>query len=311
MTAPSSRQQRSCKVGVILPLFEDGLDGKTPKWSDLAEFARVAEDVGFDSLWIPDHLVFHADDGTASGMWDGWSLLAAVSAVTHRIELGTFVTCAGWRNPALLAKMADTVDEISSGRLILGLGAGWHAAEFRAFGFPYDHRFARFEEAIAIITGLLRHGYVDVVGTYWSARECELRPRGPRQHGPPIMIGTTGKRMLALTAQYADLWNVWFDETDNDINQLQPLLEIVDAACAAVGRVPETLERTAAVNVDVFPISPSPKSIAPLTGTPEELADQLRAHAAIGITHLQVWPEPNSSRGLERFARVLEAIDRG
>jgi alkanesulfonate monooxygenase SsuD/methylene tetrahydromethanopterin reductase-like flavin-dependent oxidoreductase (luciferase family) len=244
-------------------------------------------------------------------MWEGWSLLAAVSAVTRRIELGTFVTCAGWRNPALLAKMADTVDEISSGRLILGLGAGWHAAEFRAFGFPYDHRFARFEEAIAIITGLLRHGYVDVAGTYWSARECELRPRGPRPNGPPLMIGTTGKRMLALTAQHADLWNVWFDETDNDIEKLQLLLESVDAACAEVGRMPETLERTAAVNVEVFPASPSPKSIAPLTGTPEDLADQLRAYSAIGVTHLQVWPEPNTARGLEQFARVLEAMDRG
>jgi probable F420-dependent oxidoreductase len=311
MAVPSSHPRRSCKVGVILPLFEDGLDGKTPKWSDLAEFAHVAEEVGFDSLWIPDHLVFHADDGTTSGMWEGWSLLAAVSAVTHRIELGTFVTCAGWRNPALLAKMADTVDEISGGRLILGLGAGWHEPEFRTFGFPFDHRFGRFEEAVAIITGLLRHGSIDVAGSYWSARECELRPRGPRPGGPPIMIGTTGKRMLALTAQYADLWNVWFNETDNNIEKLQLQLESVDAACAAMGRVPETLKRTAAVNVEVIPASPSPMSVAPLTGTPDDLADQLRAYAAIGVTHLQVWPEPNNVRGLERFARVLEAMDRG
>jgi probable F420-dependent oxidoreductase len=311
MNDSSSRPGRPCNIGVILPLFEDGLNGKSPTWPDLVEFARVAEDIGFDSLWVPDHLVLIEDPGSTTGMWEGWSMLAALAAVTQRIELGTFVTCAGWRNPSLLAKMADTVEEISGGRLILGLGAGWHEPEFRAFGFPFDHRFARFEEAVAIITGLLRHGSIDFEGTYWSARACELRPRGPRPTGPPIMIGTTGKRMLSLTAQYADLWNVWFAEIDNDIEKLQLLLESVDSACASMGRAPETLGRTAAVNVEVIPSAQAPKSVAPLTGAPEDLALRLMAYAAIGVTHLQIWPEPNTVAGLERLARVLELMDRG
>ena len=227
------------------------------------------------------------------------------------MELGSFVTCAGWRNPALLAKMAATVDEISGGRLILGLGAGWQEPEFRAIGFPFDHRVARFDEALTIVAGLLRTGQVDVEGTYWSARDCELRPRGPRPNGPPIMIGTTGKRMLELTARHADHWNVWFDEIDNSLDRLTTLLEQVDAACEAVGRASGTLERSAAVCVEAVPHSPSPWSVPPLTGTPDELADRLRAYTAIGVTHIQVLPVPNTLAGLEAFARVLQAMDRG
>jgi len=234
-----------------------------------------------------------------------------LAAATERVELGSFVTCAGWRNPALLAKMAATVDEISGGRLILGLGAGWQEPEFRAIGFPFDHRVARFDEALTIVAGLLRTGQVDVEGTYWSARDCELRPRGPRPNGPPIMIGTTGKRMLELTARHADHWNVWFDEIDNSLDRLTTLLEQVDAACEAVGRASGTLERSAAVCVEAVPHSPSPWSVPPLTGTPDELADRLRAYTAIGVTHIQVLPVPNTLAGLEAFARVLQAMDRG
>jgi alkanesulfonate monooxygenase SsuD/methylene tetrahydromethanopterin reductase-like flavin-dependent oxidoreductase (luciferase family) len=207
--------------------------------------------------------------------------------------------------------MADTVDEISGGRLILGVGAGWNEPEYRAFGYPFDHRFDRFEEALTIITGLLRDGHIDFAGTYYSARDCELRPRGPRKNGPPIMIGTTGKRMLALTARHADQWNVWYSHTGNRVEGVAPLLAAVDAACAEAGRDPKSLERTVAVMVEVGPHAPSTMSVPPLTGTPEELAASLRAYADAGVSHLQVWLEPNTVAGIEAFAPVLEALDRG
>jgi probable F420-dependent oxidoreductase len=301
---------RPLKIGLLLPETEGQLNGGTARWTDLAAMARAAEAVGFDSVWVTDHLLQRTERETR-GPWECWSLLAAIAAVTERVEVGPLVICTGFRNPALLAKMADTVDEISGGRLILGLGAGWHEPEYRAFGYPFDHRVDRFEEALTIITGLLRHGQIDFDGAYYQARDCELRPRGPRPGGPPVMIGTTGTRMLGLTARHADQWNVWFSHTGNRVEGFGPLLAQVDAACAEAGRDPGSLERTAAVVVEVGPHAPSTMSVPPLTGTPEEVAAELRAHAAAGLSHLQVWLEPNTLAGIEAFAPILEALDRG
>lgn len=300
---------RPLKIGLLLPETEGQMNGETARWPDLLALTKTAEAVGFDSVWVTDHFI-HRDETETRGPWECWSLLSAIAAVTERVEIGPLVLCAGFRNPALLAKMADTVEEISSGRLILGLGAGWNEPEYRAFGYPFDNRVARFEEALTIINGLLRDGHIDFDGRFHQARDCELRPRGPRPSGPPIMIGTTGKRMLELTAKHADQWNVWFSPIDNSVAKLQTLLADVDAACAAAGREPASLERTAAVKVEVGPHAPSSMSVAPLRGTPEELAEQLRAYSAIGVTHLQVWPEPNTVAGVEAFGRVLEALDR-
>src|SRR3712207_2979464 len=169
---------RPLKVGLHLPETE-----RIAPWSDLAAMCRLAEDVGFDSIWVPDHLLYFFPGEEPRGPWECWSILSAVAAVTHRVEIGPLVLCTNFRNPALIAKMADTVDEISGGRLILGLGAGWHEPEYRAFGFPFDHRASRFEEGIRIIHGLLRDGRVDFSGRYYQAQECELRPRGPPRQG--------------------------------------------------------------------------------------------------------------------------------
>src|SRR5437773_5461448 len=184
----ASRSRRPLEVGLNLPIVEGTLAGKTAAWADLLAFAQRAEALGFDSLWVPDHLLLTWEERTR-GTWECWSLLAALAAVTSRVELGPLVTCTAFRNPALLAKMADTVDEISGGRLIVGLGAGWNGPEDRAFGAQSDHRVDRFEEALQIIVPLLRMGHVDFEGKYYQARGCELRPRGPRPGGPPILIG--------------------------------------------------------------------------------------------------------------------------
>jgi alkanesulfonate monooxygenase SsuD/methylene tetrahydromethanopterin reductase-like flavin-dependent oxidoreductase (luciferase family) len=154
--------------------------------------------------------------------------------MTHRVELGSLVACTAFRNPALLAKMADTIDEISGGRLIVGLGAGWDGPENQAFDIKSDHRVDRFEEALQIIVPLLRTGRVDFAGKYYQARDCELRPRGPRPGGPPILIGAKGPRMLRLAASYADLWNA--EGPMRQPGEIIPLRASGDAACAAVGR---------------------------------------------------------------------------
>ncbi len=296
---------RPLKVGLFLPSGETMLDGGTARWADIQAMARLAEDAGFDSLWFPDHLLMKRPDGVVGG-WDCWSLLAALAAVTRTIELGPLVSCAGFRNPALLAKIADTIDEISGGRLVLGLGAGWHQPEFRAFGYPFDHRYGRFEEAVQIIHALLREGRVDFAGKYHEARECELRPRGPRPQGPPIMIGTRGPRMLRLMARYADSWNSdWILP-----EALPPLLASVDAACAEEGRDPATLKRTGSVRIDLPGVERHPLGRGQASGSAEELAALLRAYAAVGITHLVVWLAPNTPAGVEAFAPVLAHLER-
>jgi alkanesulfonate monooxygenase SsuD/methylene tetrahydromethanopterin reductase-like flavin-dependent oxidoreductase (luciferase family) len=318
MSAIPATPARPLKVGLALPQFEHSMDGATPRWADICAIAQRAEAIGCDSVWIVDHFLFQfGGEPRPTGIWECWSLLAALAASTSRVELGTLVLGMGFRNPALLAKMADTVDEISGGRLILGLGAGYHALEYRAFGYPPDHRYSRFAEALQITHGLLRHGSVDFEGTYYSARECELRPRGPRPNGPPILIGTIGEKMLRLTARYAEQWNAFYDDTRNSVAGLEGLRGLVDAACAAEGRDPATLQRTATVlatppgrAVDLS-ASALHYGLAPLSGTAEEQAAELRRYAAAGVTHVQVWLDQKSLAGVEAFAPVLEALDRG
>ena len=316
---------RPLKVGLLLPIAEETMAGATPRWNDLKAIARLAEAGGFDSLWVADHLImdftaYGIPAETRAGWWDGWSILAALAAVTTEVELGTIVACVGFRNPALLAKMADTIDEISGGRLILGLGAGYHEPEHRAFGYPFDHLVGRFEEALQIIHPLLRKGAVDFHGKYHQATECELRPRASRSAGPPILIGTARPdrpRMLRLCAQYAEYWNiVWA----NQMADLLPALQAIDAACAKTGRDPATLRRSVAMAV-VLSAAEQQRTTEnwarylfrrpPATGTVEQLADHLRTYAQKGIDHVQLWIEPFTMSGIEAFLPVLEILDRG
>lgn len=302
---------RPLKVGVFLPLIERPGTAGQARWQELAEMARLAEEVGFDSLWVPDHLIFRFPERKPEGVWEAMSILAALAAVTSRVEIAPLVLCSGWRNPALLAKMADTIDEISGGRFVLGLGSGWHQPEFDAFGYPFDHRYSRFEEAIAIIHGLLRTGHVDFDGTYERARDCELRPRGPRPEGPPILIGSNGPRMLRLAARYGDAWN---SDWRNRASSMPPLIELVRTACAETGRDVATMGLTAGVQVDLPGHSGragDSDGVPPLSGTPEEIAEELRAYARLGISHVQLLPDPNTAASLEALAPVLELLDKG
>lgn len=307
--------RKPCKIGLFVPQFEEPWSGKGPRWADIAALAQRAEEVGFDSFWLPDHLLFRFDDVHQQGAWDVWSLLAALAATTNTIEIAPLVACTSFRNPTLIAKMADTIDEISGGRFILGLGAGWHRPEYDAFGYPYDHRVGRFEEAMQIISTLLREGQIDFQGRFYTARDCELRPRGPRPQGPPILVGGSGERMLRITARYADAWNA---DRRNSLAVIDELHARVDAACHDVGRDPATLQRVIGIQVDVLNEArqaTQPRQFVqepwPLTGSPEELAAQIRILAGDRVSHMMVWLDPVSVAAIEAFAPVLEALDRG
>ena len=199
------------KIGLMLFLANDRENNRKRPYATIRAIAQQAETDGFDSLWLADHLLYRTPGAPTRGIWECWTMLAALAEATERVAIGTLVLCNSFRNPSILAKMATTVDEVSGGRLILGVGAGWNEPEYAAFGLPFDHRVDRFEEALQILKPLLQEGHVDFAGQYYHARNCDDVPRGPRQAGPPLLVGSEGPRMLKLTAQYADLWNtaIW------------------------------------------------------------------------------------------------------
>jgi len=307
-----TERRRPLKVGLQLPEAE-----RVVRWTELAQMARLAEDVGFDSLWVGDHLLYRNPGEEPRAPWECWSMLSALAAITTRVELAPFVLCTAFRNPALTAKMADTLDEISGGRLILGLGAGWHEPEYRAFGIPFDERVSRFEEAFTIIRSLLRDGAVDFEGRFYSARDCELRPRGPRPNGPLLLVGSIGPRMLRITMPYVDAWNAWYADTGNSPEGVPALQERIDTACREVGRDPSAIERSVAILVGLPGGTGRPsgdvndRAIRPVSGTPEEIAEALRVYARTGIARVQLVLDPITLASIEAMARVLEQLDRG
>jgi alkanesulfonate monooxygenase SsuD/methylene tetrahydromethanopterin reductase-like flavin-dependent oxidoreductase (luciferase family) len=314
MIAPALSKDRPFKIGFMLTAMFGGMRDGLVRWPEIRAMAECAESVGFDSFWIPDHLIFKEEGKAAHGPWECWSLLSALAAATSKMELGSLVLATSFRNPTLLAKMADTLDEISQGRLILGLGAGWHEPEYDAFGYPFDHRIGRFEEAIQIIRTLLREGRIDFEGTYYTARDCELRPRAGRAGGPPILVGAlaTKPRMMRLIAEHADLWNGWLVPHGSTPEAIPPLREAVDAACEKAGRDPSTLGRTAGILIDQREPNdrdtPAAGRGQAITGTPEEIAETLRGFNREGIDHLQLVPLIHGVAGVEALAPVIKAL---
>ena len=288
------------KIGLVINHMENTDTNITPSYSEMRAIAQLAEAGGLDSIWLFDHLLFRFESEPTAGIWECWTLLCALAEATGRVELGTLVLCNPFRNPALLAKMAHTLDEISSGRLILGLGAGWHKPEFDAFGFPYDHRFGRFQEAVQIIKPLLQGETVDFSGEFYQVQECVISPPGPRPDGIPLLIGCRGPRMMRLTARYADQWNTaWLGEAGELAARIEPL----HSACAAEGRDPATIAVTAGVDV-AFPDlgQTDPYSKNPLTGTAKELAHFFHDYAASGAAHLMIHLSPLNTAAIERLA---------
>jgi len=303
---------RPLKVGIQLPEVE-----WEARWPDLRAMALRTEELGFDSVWYGDHLLYRRPgEDRARGPWEAWTVLAGLAAVTSRITLGPLVAATAFHAPAMLAKQAATVDEISGGRLALGLGAGWNETEFAAFGFPFDRRISRFAEAFTIIRTLLREGAIDFAGEFYTARDCELVPR-PRPGGPPLMIGSSGPRMLEIAAPHVDAWNAWFNAFGNRPAGIRPLREQVDAVASAAGRDPAAIERSVAVLVRLpggrgrVQGERANDALPPVSGSPAEIAATLRAFAAEGIAHVQLVLDPITLASLDALAPVLEDLDRG
>lgn len=289
------------KIGLVIDHTENTDLDHTPSYSEMRDIAQLAESAELDSIWLFDHLIFRFE-GETSGIWECWTLLCALAEATERVELGTIVLANPFRNPALLAKMAHTLDEISAGRLILGLGAGWHKPEFDAFGFPFDHRAGRFEEALQIIKPLLDGETVTFNGDYYNIQECVITPPGPRPGTVPLLVGCRGPRMMRLTAQHADQWNTaWLGDVSKLAERVAPLHE----ACAEVGRDPDTIDITVGIDV-AFPDlgETTPYSKKPITGSAEEVAQAFHDYAAAGAAHLIVHVTPQNAVAIKRLGKA-------
>jgi probable F420-dependent oxidoreductase len=298
-------------IGFMMPIAEKGFFGSEPvRFRNMVEMARVAEDAGYDALWLADHFLFRppvAQEGDEYGLWEAWTAAAALAQATSKINIGLLVTCLGWRNPGIVARMTETLDEISGGRFILGVGAGWHEPEYDAYGFPFDHRVGRFEDALTIISSLLRTGSADHDGEFVQAKNAISRPQGPLgpTGGPPILVGSSGPRMLRLIARYADAWNTVWHKTPAEATEK---IAAVDAVCAEVGRDPATLVRTVGGNI-ARPGYTGSRGNA-FEGDDAAVAENIAGFRELGFKHFVAGIDPCTPRSLEAFAKVIELLDK-
>jgi probable F420-dependent oxidoreductase len=294
------------RIGVQLPEIE-----REVRWPEYLAMARAAEESGFDSIWLGDHLLYGDDGRPERGPWEAWTLLSALAAVTERVRLGPLVACAGFHPPGLIAKMAATVDEVSGGRFVLGLGAGWNEREFRAFGIPYDHRVSRFEESFTIVRGLLAGERVTFAGRFWRADDAVLLP--PPARRPPLMIGSNGPRMLAIALPHADAWNTWWDDYGNSADGFAALNERISAAAREAGRAQEEIERSACVLVELDRAARERTGTAaapPLSGPPGRIAERLRELEQAGADEAILVVSPITERSVRQLAEVVADVRR-
>jgi alkanesulfonate monooxygenase SsuD/methylene tetrahydromethanopterin reductase-like flavin-dependent oxidoreductase (luciferase family) len=295
---------RPLKIGVQLPEVE-----RFVPWPEYLDLARLAEASGFDSIWVGDHLLYDLPDGSTRGPYEAWTTLAAIATATERVQIGPLVASTSFHAPAMLAKQAATVDAISGGRLIVGLGAGWNQREYAAYGFPFDRRVSRFAEALTIIERLLREGRTTFHGTFYDVEDCVLDPRPVAPSGPPIMLGSNSPRMLSIGLPVVDQWNVWWSIYDNRLERFAEVKAEVDAAMPE-GRY---VEATCAVLVTIGGtgrLMGNEYDAQVATVGPDDLADHLRGLAGAGATHVQLVLDPITAESIELVGRVLADLDR-
>jgi alkanesulfonate monooxygenase SsuD/methylene tetrahydromethanopterin reductase-like flavin-dependent oxidoreductase (luciferase family) len=310
-------------LGLMLPTWTTS----DVRWSEILEIGSIAAEVGFDALYASDHLLLPSNNAEMKrragvdfpddphveleGYMECFTVLAALAVAIPKVALGSMVASTGYRNPGLVAKMAVTIDDISGGRLVLGLGSGDSEGEHLTFGFPHEQRVGRFEEALQITKGLFNEESTDFDGVHHRLRGARLLPKGPRQGGPPILIGTLNpqSRMRRLVAQYADIWNGWLGYTDASPASAAAQLRIIDDGCREHGRDPLTLIATTAVRAAMpgSGYTPRPDEL-PLSGPPREMAETLRGHARLGISEVQVALTMAGTAGVRAFAPVIEEL---
>jgi probable F420-dependent oxidoreductase len=296
---------RPLRVGVQVPEVE-----RTVPWAEYVAMAQAAEQVGFDSISLGDHYLYRNDGRPERGPWEAWTLLAALAAVTHRVTLAPLVACTAFHEPPVLAKMAATVGEVSRGRLVLGLGAGWNEAEFRAFGIPFDHRVSRFEEAFEIIRRLLAGERVTFEGRFHRVDDAVLLPRPLRR--PPLMIGSSGERVLTITLPHVDSWNTWFTRYGNTPEGFASLNEKTTAIAERVGRDPTEIDRSACVLVTIGGADTDRRNVdgvTPLEGSAERIAQGLRDLAEAGADEAILVLTPITEASIRTAGEALAVLD--
>jgi len=280
---------REIKFGVTLPQF-----GAT--WQEAKDTALLAEEVGFDSVWVADHFF-----GVGAGdPLEAWTEMAAVAAITRRVEIGFLVLCNSYRPPPLLAKMAATFDAIAGGRLILGYGAGWFAQEYEAYGYEYPSirtRLEQLEEGLEVLKKMWTEEEPTFHGVHYHIENARCSPKPVRRPHPPILIGGGGEKvLLKLVARYADIWN----NLGAAHREVAKKLAVLRGHCEKIGRNPEDIEvsqqtvgaiglskaeaerRTEEVHQEVGFLTGAPE-LCP-TGTPDEIQARLKKSIAMGIT---------------------------
>jgi probable F420-dependent oxidoreductase len=295
---------RPLRIGVQLPEVE-----REVRWGEYVAMARAAEEVGFDSIWVGDHLLYRGDGRPERGPWNAWSLLAALAGVTERVTLGPLVACTAFHRPGILAHLAATVDEVSGGRLVLALGAGWNEVEFRAHGIPFDDRIARFAEAFEIVRRLLAGERVTLAGTYETVADAVLLPKPARR--PPLVVGGTGPRLLGATLPHVDGWNVWFDRYGNTPEGFAAANRKIDAAARAAGRDPRAIARSACVLVVLDRTAGErsvPDAVVPLEGSADRIAAGLNELAAAGADEAILVVSPITERSIRTLGEALAAL---
>jgi alkanesulfonate monooxygenase SsuD/methylene tetrahydromethanopterin reductase-like flavin-dependent oxidoreductase (luciferase family) len=292
------------RVAVQLPEVE-----RPVHWPEYRALATAAEECGFSGIYIGDHLLYRGDGRPERGPWSSWELLAALAAVTERVDLGPLVACAGFHPPAVLAKMAATVTDVSDGRFVLALGAGWNEAEFRAFGIPFDRRVARFEEAFAIIRGLLAGERVTLDGAFHSADDAVLLP--PARHRTRLMIGSNGPRMLGIALPDVDAWNTWYEDYGNSAEGFAELNARISAAARDAGRSPEEITRSACAFV-VLDRDADERRITqhapPIEGSPDQIAARIRELADAGADEVILVASPIDERSIRTLAEAVALV---
>lgn len=298
---------RPISIGLMMPMAENSAFGGSPRYSDIREMALVAEEVGFDGISFADHFVSRPDDPAGMrGFWEAFTTMSAIAEATDSIRLMPLVACAIYRNPFVTAKMVETLDEISGGRFILGLGAGWSQPDFDMAGLPFDYRVSRFEETLEILVSLLGDGKSDYAGRFHSTDGAVNTPRGPSapSGGVPILLGTKGERMMGLTARYANGWNAVYYRDPGD---LVPLLDKLDDACNAIGRSPDSLFRTAGGHIAMdgyLGFRPDP-----IRGDPATIATTIAGFGKLGIRHFVASLDPCTPASIREFGGILGLLD--
>ncbi len=287
------------RIGMTVPLgYGDIEDGKAPTFAETLDFSARAGRAGLDSLWVFDHLIFKFPNEPDEGLQEAWTTLSALAPVVPRVELGALVMCSSFRNAGLMAKMAQTLDDLSGGRLILGLGCGWHEPEYATFGFPFDHLVGRFEEDLEVVRRLLDGETVDFDGQWSRYQGAKLLP-APARH-TPVLVAAKGERMLRLTATWADAWNTaWFGGVDDLVRQR---LADLDAACDAVGRDRGEIRRT--IGIRLFEPGERGDDARSTDANAEGLADIFDELEAAGFADAIVWSIGKSPAAIDRIAEA-------